>query len=162
MSRAPTSSLVLPAMASSRSWIAAAPLSASPWRTPRSIQSIRYGRAPGLHHVAAERGHDRPVRCVGADDRVPQALEGGRTEQPGQRFEPVAETRIRRGGTTQIAQGNLARRSASGSKRRSSRSSGASAAASGSRSDPCQLTRNPFRVSRPDVGPEEAGPEDRP
>ena len=41
MSRGPTSSLVLPAIASSRSWIAAEPFKARPLRTLRSTQSFK-------------------------------------------------------------------------------------------------------------------------
>ena len=48
ISRASTSSLVLPAIANSRSWIAAAPLSASPCKTPPFTQSIKYGAQPVL------------------------------------------------------------------------------------------------------------------
>ena len=44
ISRGPTSSLVCPAIASSRSWIAADPFIARPVRMPRAIQSIEVRR----------------------------------------------------------------------------------------------------------------------
>ena len=65
ISRGPTSSLVWPAIASSRSWIAADPFIATPVRMPRAIQSFRYGPQPVLitwPPIAASTG--RPPACA--------------------------------------------------------------------------------------------------
>ena len=103
-------------------------------------------------------------RVVGADDRVPQPLERGRAQQPGQGFEPVAELRVRRGRATQVGERNLARplgqrleaQVVQVERREPLRASVLFD------SDPFRLTRNPFRAARPDVGREEAGPGGRP
>ena len=97
-SRGPTSSLVWPAIASSRSWIAADPFMATPVKMPRAIQSFRYGPHPVLITWPPSAASTWRPRRVGHDDCVAELLERLRSQDGRQAVYELLERarRIRR------------------------------------------------------------------
>ena len=83
-----TFSLVLPAKASSKSWMAAEPFMATALMTPRSIQSIRYGAQPVLMTCPPQCDRDGAAVAMGPAQVIASPGEcrwrrvAGQAEQP--------------------------------------------------------------------------------
>ena len=88
---AATSSLVLPARASSKSWIAAEPFMATALMTPLLNPVDQVRSAAGLDDVAAQRRDDGSAVVVGAAEVVADAPQRLAASWRGRRVEPVGD-----------------------------------------------------------------------